>query len=133
MSRPQISGHLPRGTVTVTRRLVPADPSVRSDQIISLQLRSTGELVLHDLKGGRSVMLFVADDCNTWENFYSVPADQVRRLGDDPASALEAAVAASTVDPASPMRESATIRAFVAWLDAHGVRYETGEIITYDD
>jgi hypothetical protein len=78
-------------------------------------------------------MLFVADDCNSWEHFYSVPADQVRRLGDDPASALEAAVAASTVEPRIPKAESETISKFFAWLGAHGVTYQTGEMVTYDD
>jgi hypothetical protein len=123
------NGTIPAGRI---RRSVELPTFAQPDSHCTaiLQLRDSGELGLYREASGYPVSVQIAEDCTSWETWYSAPAAQVAKLGGDPDTAFEA-VRDQILE--SGKTGSDTVTPFLAILRNHRATYEFAERINYYD
>ena len=125
----QINGVIPGGGVVRTIEL-PSTNEPRASSSATLQLRDTGDLVLYCVDAGFPVWMQIAEDCTSWEQWYTVPAAEVPTLSTDVGAALEAVRDALA---GAGKAGSGLVSPFLAWLKSRGARHDFAERINYYD
>jgi hypothetical protein len=123
----QVSGHIPAGRVVASLPLADVHES-NSGYTATLELRDSGDLVLHWVSSGYPVMVQIAEDCTSLESWHTVAAADVPRLGTDTTNLLESVRDAASIEGGWDAHTR-----FDAWLRELGVSRSWGERINYYD